>query len=331
MKGAESAADASAATSPRRGIRVIPHSVTPGPPWRQARDVNLSQVYNLPMPPTLKAVAFSLLRIGLAALAVGAVALWAGVRWLERNKLFYPNRAITIIPRSLGMAFEDVTLTTADGVKIHGWFIPKGQGPLAAKDLTVLFCHGNAGNISNRVEKAAILHKLGLSVFVFDYRGFGKSEGTPDEQGTYRDADAAYSYLAEKRGLPPARIVLHGESIGNGIAIETSIRHPSRALIVESAFTSIVGMGKRILPYLPLGLFCTQRYDNLAKLPLVGRPVLIMHSPGDEVIPYEMGQALFAAAAEPKTFLELKGSHDSGFYEAGEAYPDAIKAFLAGP
>ena len=283
------------------------------------------------MPPQLKVVALALLRIGLASLAAGAVALWVGVRWLERNKLFYPSRDITVIPRSLGMAFSDVTLTTSDGVKIHGWFIPKGPGPLASQDLTVLFCHGNAGNISNRVEKAAILHKLGLSVFVFDYRGFGKSEGRPDEQGTYRDADAAYLYLTEKRGIPPARIVLHGESIGNGIAIEAAIRHPSRALIVESAFTSIVGMGKRIMPYLPLGLFCTQRYDHLAKLPHVGRPVLVMHSPGDEVIPFEMGQELFAAAAEPKSWLELKGGHDSGFYEAGEAYPTAIWTFLAQP
>lgn len=281
------------------------------------------------MPPQLKAVALSLLRIGLAALAVGAVALWAGVRWLERNKLFYPNRQITVIPRSLGMGFEDVTLTTYDGVKINGWFIPKGPGPLATKDLTVLFCHGNAGNISNRVEKAAILHKLGLNVFVFDYRGFGLSEGTPDEQGTYRDADAAFVYLTVTRRIPPERLVIHGESIGNGVAIEAALRHPSRALVVESAFTSIVGMGKSVAPFLPLGLFCTQRYDNLAKLPRVGRPVLVMHSPGDEVIPYEMGRTLFAAAAEPKSWLDLKGSHDTGFYEAGEAYPEAIGAFLA--
>lgn len=288
-------------------------------------------VHNLPMPPQLKAVALSLLRIGLAALAVGTVALWAGVRWLERNKLFYPNRVITVIPRSLGMAFEDVTLTTSDGVKIHGWHIPKGPGPLAAKDLTILFCHGNAGNISNRVQKAAILHKLGLNVFVFDYRGFGNSEGTPDEQGTYRDADAVYRHLAETLRIPPERIVLHGESIGNGIAIESAMRHPSRALVVESAFTSIVGMGKIAAPYLPLGLFCTQRYDNLAKLPKVGRPVLVMHSPDDEVIPFRMGQALFTAAAEPKSWLELKGGHDDAFLESGAAYPDAIKAFLAAP
>ncbi|TBR16791.1 alpha/beta hydrolase, partial [bacterium] len=154
------------------------------------------------MPPQLKTVALSLLRIGSAALVLAAVALWAGVRWLERNKLFYPNKVITVIPRSLGMEFEDVTLTAADGVKLNGWFIPA-----AKPGLTVLFCHGNAGNISNRVEKAAILHRLGLNVFVFDYRGFGKSEGSPTEKGTYLDADAAYGYLTKTRGIPPDRIV----------------------------------------------------------------------------------------------------------------------------
>lgn len=279
----------------------------------------------MPLPPRLKAAALSLLRIVSAVTVLASVTLWAGVRWLERNKLYYPNRVITVIPRSLGMAFEDVTLTAADGVKINAWFIPA-----PAPGLTVLFCHGNAGNISSRVEKAAILHKLGLSVLLFDYRGYGMSEGAPSEQGTYLDADAAYGYLTATRKIPPDRIVIHGESIGNGVAIEAARRHPSRALIVESAFTSIVGMGKSVAPFLPLGLFVRTRYDNLAKLPSVGRPVLVMHSRGDEVIPFEMGQELFAAAAPPKRFLEMKGTHDDGFLDSGPAYPEAIRAFLAG-
>ena len=293
--------------------------------------------------PKLRAAAKSAVRVGATSLLAAAIALWAGVHWLERNRLYFPNRVITIIPRSLGMAYEDVSLTTADGVRLQGWFIPaapfkasfKGKtlmtGPLAAEDLTILFCHGNAGNISNRVDKAAILHKLGLSVFLFDYRGFGKSEGRPSEQGTYLDADAAYRYLAETRRIPPGRIVIHGESIGNGVAIETAIRHPSRALIVESAFTSIVDMGKTVLPLLPLQWFVTYRYDNLAKLPKVGRPVLVMHSREDEVIPFEMGRTLFQAAAEPKRFLELKGTHDEGFSDSGPAYPAAIRGFLGRP
>ena len=289
----------------------------------------------------IRAATQSFLRIGAAALAVSLIALWAGVHWLERNRLYYPSRGISVIPQSLGMASEDVTLVTADGVRLHGWFIPaapfraslKGKtlvrGPLASQNLTILFCHGNAGNISNRVDKAAVLHRLGLSVFLFDYRGFGKSEGSPSEQGTYLDADAAYRYLTETRKIPADRIVIHGESIGNGVAIETAVRHPSRALIVESAFTSIVGMGKTVLPHLPLEWFVTYRYDNLAKLPKVGRPVLVMHSRDDEVIPFEMGRALFEAAAEPKRFLELKGTHNDGYLDSGPAYPAAIRDFLA--
>ena len=291
--------------------------------------------------PRLLSAVQSFLRVGAAALAVSLIALWAGVRWLEMNRLYYPSPVITIIPQSLGIASEDVTLTTADGVRLRGWFIPAAPfrasikdkklvtGPLAPQNLTILFCHGNAGNISNRVDKAAVLHKLGLSVLLFDYRGFGESEGSPSEQGTYLDADAAYRYLAETRKIPADRIVLHGESIGNGVAIETAVRHPSRALIVESAFTSIVGMGKSVLPWLPLDWFVTYRYDNLSKISKVGRPVLVMHSRDDEVIPYEMGRALFAAAAEPKRFLELKGTHNDGYADTGPAYPGAIRDFLA--
>lgn len=275
--------------------------------------------------PRLKAAALSLLRIAAAVLALSAAGLWAGVRWLERNKIYYPSRAITVIPRSLGMAFEEVSLTAADGVRLHGWFIPAAP---SGRALTTLFCHGNAGNVSNRVEKAAILHKLGLSVLLFDYRGYGRSEGAPSEQGTYLDADAAYRYLTETRKIPPERLVIHGESIGNGVAVEAAVRHPSRALIVESAFTSIAGMGESVAPFLPLRWFVSTRYDNLAKLPKVGRPVLVMHSRGDEVIPFEMGEALFAAAAPPKRFLAMKGSHDDGYLESGPAYPEAIRAFL---
>jgi fermentation-respiration switch protein FrsA (DUF1100 family) len=271
----------------------------------------------------------SLLRIGAAAFVLAMIALWAGVRWLERNKLYYPSREISVIPRTLGMPFEDVSLVTADRMRLHGWFIPAPlQGPLASEGLAILLCHGNAGNISNRVQKAALLHQLGLSVLLFDYRGFGKSEGTPSEPGTYLDADAAYAYLTQTRKIPAERIVIHGESIGNGVAIEAALRHPSRALIVESAFTSIAGMGKSVVPWLPLQWFVTWRYDNLAKLPKVGRPILVMHSRDDEVIPFAMGQALFAAACEPKRFLELKGSHNDGFAESGAAYPEAILSFL---
>ncbi|HAM36697.1 MAG TPA: alpha/beta hydrolase [Elusimicrobia bacterium] len=264
---------------------------------------------------------------------------WFGLGRLENSIIFIPSRQFAIIPASFGLAHKEVYLITSDGERLHGWFLPEApwkpkpsarptRGPLAGKGLVLLYCHGNAGNISNRVHKADIFHRLGFSVLLFDYRGYGRSSGRASEIGTYRDAEAAYRYLVETKGFGPQRVVIYGESLGNGVALETALRHPPGALILESAFTSIADMGREIFPWLPARWVLRTRYDNLAKISRVRCPVLVMHSREDRVVPFRMGQALFAAAAQPKEFLEMIGSHDEGYIDMADAYPRTILEFL---
>ncbi|MBI5242594.1 MAG: alpha/beta hydrolase [Elusimicrobia bacterium] len=272
-------------------------------------------------------------------LAAGLTALWFALRWFERANIYFPSRDFALMPQSFGLKYEELSLKTEDEVKIHGWFIPAvpfkaspkaepADGPLASKGLVLLYCHGNAGNISGRAFKANIFHRLGLGVLLFDYRGYGRSEGRPSERGTYLDAEAAYRWLTEERRVPPERILLYGESLGNAIAVETALRHAPKALILESAFTSITDMGKLIFPFLPVRWMTTIRYDNLAKIPSIRCPVLILHSRDDAIVPFEMSRRLFEAAPSPKEFFEMRGTHDDGYIDSGEAYPRAIQAFL---
>jgi fermentation-respiration switch protein FrsA (DUF1100 family) len=266
--------------------------------------------------------------VAAAELAFLAALSWTGLRLFEKANIYHPSRDFTIVPGTFGLAHEEVALAASDGVRLHGWFLPAARGPLAGQGLVLLYCHGNAGNISDRVSQAALFHRLGLSVLLFDYRGYGKSAGSPSEEGTYRDGEAAYRFLAEAKGFPPDKIVIYGESLGNGIALETALRHAPKALILDSAFTSIADMGREIFPWLPVRLMVTMRYDNLAKIPRVHCPVLVMHGRQDRVVPFRMGRALFAAAPQPKEFLELKGGHDDGCQETGEACTNAVQAFL---
>jgi len=241
--------------------------------------------------------------------------------------VYHPDRNLSMIPNSFGLAFEDLRLATEDGTAIHGWYLP---APSSKPGFVLLYCHGNAGNISHRLTKARMLRPLGLAILLFDYRGYGRSAGTPSEEGTYWDAEAAYRYLVDKKGYPPERIILYGESLGSAVALELALRRGSRALILESPFTSVMEMGQRILPFLPLRWLLRYHYDNLAKIPRLREPLLILHSPQDDVVPYEMGRRLFEAAPEPKRFFELRGDHNDGFLETGDAYPKAFADFLSG-
>jgi uncharacterized protein len=257
--------------------------------------------------------------------AVGLIALAAYlVSSLERRSLYFPFREIGGTPKSIGLAYESVTLTAKDGVKIHAWWIP-------AKDarLSVLFSHGNAGNISHRLEKLKILHNLGLNVLMFDYRGYGESEGIPTEKGTYLDAEAAYDHLLLQRSVPKNRIVFVGESLGCAVATELAVRHPAAAMILESPFTSTIAMGKLVFPWLPVKAIVRYKYDNLEKISRLTLPLLILHSEDDEIVPFAMGQALFAASKSPaKRFVELQGGHNDGFLTSEKIYGHAIKQFL---
>jgi hypothetical protein len=192
--------------------------------------------------------------------------------------------------------------------------------------MAVLFCHGNGGNISHRLDKAARLRRTGVSLLFFDYRGYGLSEGAPSEQGTYQDAEAAYQWLLQ-RGAKG--VVFYGESLGCAVATEMARRHPeARGLILESPFTSTVAMAQLIFPRLPVSWILRYRYDNLAKIPGLRMPLLILHSPQDEIVPFAMGKRLFAAAPEPKRFVEMAGGHNDGYIDFGERYAAEVKRFL---
>ncbi len=248
---------------------------------------------------------------------------WLGLRSLEQHSLYHPDKDVFATPRAYQWAFEDLHLTTEDGAKISGWYIP------GTERFVILFCHGNAGTISNRLDKAVRLRETGAGLLMFDYRGYGESKGTPSEVGTYRDAEAAYRYLTETKGIPQDRILFEGESLGCAVALEMALRHPGAGLILESPFTSTVAMGKRIFPWLPVKWIVHYRYDNLAKIPRLKIPLLIMHSPQDGIVPFDMGQELFAAAPEPKTFFQLVGGHNDGYVEAGEGYVRTLQSFVA--
>ncbi len=256
-----------------------------------------------------------------------AYVTFAFVMFLLQSRLIYypnmPSRAVTATPDQAGLIYERVEFAAKDGVRLDGWFLP-AEMPRGV----LLFFHGNAGNISHRLESLRIFRDLGLSTFIFDYRGYGRSEGKVSEQGTYRDAEAAWLYLTVERGVPEQSIVYFGRSLGASIAAHLAMTHVPKALILESAFTSAPDVAARTYPFLPVRWLARFQYNTREYLKSVTAPVLIVHSPQDEIIRFEHGRALFASANEPKRFLEILGGHNEGFLVSGKTYVDAIDAFL---
>lgn len=261
----------------------------------------------------------------LAAVTATLLALSAMARPADRLVYFPSREHDGGTPAMYGLPYEDVALTAADGVALHAWWVP---APAARR--SVLFLHGNAGNISHRVDKLAVLNGLDASVLLLDYRGYGHSDGTPDEAGTYRDADAAYAWL-RARGVPAESIVAYGESLGGPIAADLASRQPLAGLVLESSPSSILGVAQYHYPLLPVSWFLSIRYDALARLPAVRTPVLIMHSPRDEIVPFAMAEELYAAAPGRKKLVRLDGGHNDAFVVAAEVYQAALREFLLGP
>lgn len=241
----------------------------------------------------------------------------------QSRLVFFPSRKIIATPGAVGLEYEDVYFKSTDGLKLHGWFIP-ADNPSG----TLLFCHGNAGNISGRIESVSLFHNLGLSVFIFDYRGYGKSQGKPSEKGTYLDAEAAWDYLTTLRKINSEKIIVFGRSLGGAVAAWVAREQTCGGAIIESAFTSIKDIGSELYPYLPVRLlsrfeYATEEYIRGAKC-----PVLIVHSRDDEMMPFNHGRRLFEAVSEPKEFLEISGSHNDGFLVSGEKYTTGINSFI---
>lgn len=241
----------------------------------------------------------------------------------QRRLVYFPSRAIVLTPGDMGMQYEDVALRTEDGVRIHAWFVP-GDPDKA----TILFCHGNGGNLSHRVDTARVFHELGYSSLLFDYRGYGLSEGKPTEAGTYRDAAAAWDHLIQTRGLSARQIVVAGRSLGGAVAAWLAKeRHPA-ALVLESSFSSFVDMGRAAYPIFPVRLLARFRYDTTAYAKEAGCPVLVIHSPQDDIVPYKLGCRLYDALPQPKEFLDIRGSHNDGYAVSGPMYTRGLADFL---
>jgi len=237
--------------------------------------------------------------------------------------LYSPVREVPYNPADIGLAFEKVVFETEDGLKLSAWFIPAEKA-----ELTVLFCHGNGGNMTHRLDTINILNELGLNCFIFDYRGYGSSQGKPSERGTYLDVEAAYKWLTEKKKIPSQNIILFGRSLGGSIAAYLATRVEAKGLIVESSFTSYVDMGRKFYPYMPVRLAAAYSYKTIDYVRQVHRPIMIIHSRNDEVIPFEFGLRLYDVANEPKEFVEIFGTHNDGFLFSGETYRKAWSNWL---
>jgi len=259
-------------------------------------------------------------------IVAGYVLLIAVVYFMQARMLYLPNmpgRALTMTPTDAGMDYQDVLIETADEVILHGWFVA-GQS-----SRVLLFFHGNAGNISHRLESIRQFRDLGLSVLIIDYRGYGQSGGSTTEEGIYRDADAAWRYLTEDRGIAAGEIVIFGRSLGASVASHLASQQRPLALIVESSFTSVPDVAQELYPWLParwLSRFSHATGDYIRD---VDCPVLVTHSRDDEIIPFHHGEAIFAAANEPRTFLELRGSHNDAFLRDQRIYMEGVRSFLA--
>ena len=263
----------------------------------------------------------------LLIIAITILLIWIGIGWFERSNLFYPTTDLAATPADFHLPYDNVTLTTPDGEKLNAWFFPVAPQQ-KEKEFTILLHHGNGGNISHRLDKIARLHKLGFHVFIFDYRGFGKSSGKPNEKGLYLDAETALQYLATQKNIPLGQIVFYGESLGGAVATEMAARHQGKALILEDTFTSTVNMSKFLFPWLPAQYLVQNRFDNVSKIPTIKCPILIFHSREDETVPFFMGESLYKAAPKGTKFIELSGPHNDAYALCSQQYEEGIVQFL---
>ena len=260
------------------------------------------------------------------ALALGVI---MGFLWtqLESRFIFFPTRELITHPGMAGLSYEEINFTTVEGRRLHGWFIP---GQTADNSMTWLWLHGNGGNISHRVEEVAMVHhRLDVNVMIFDYQGYGLSEGKPTEQGVYADARAALKYLTQRPEVTSDKIVYFGRSLGAAVAVNLASVEPPLGLVLVSPFSSVEDMAKLGYPFLPVGWLTRGRFDSVKTIALVNRPVLIVHGALDDTVPPAQAEKLFHAANEPKRFLVLpNASHNDTSTSGGENYWNALEQFM---
>jgi len=256
-------------------------------------------------------------------LAYAAVVLL--VFLFQSRLVYYPEvgREVAATPKAYGLAFEPAEIRTADGETLQAWWVPaeNAQG-------SVLFFHGNAGNISHRLDYLQMFNRLRYSTLIVDYRGYGGSTGRPSEEGTYRDAEAAWDYLRHSRSVRSRDLVVAGESLGCAVATWLAARVQPRAVLLFSPFTSVNDLGAEIYWFLPVRLISRIRYDNMENLKRIRAPLFVAHSRDDDIIPYRHGRRLFESGGEPKAFLEMRGGHNQGFIFTRPEWIAEMAAFL---
>lgn len=237
--------------------------------------------------------------------------------------VFFPYQNLVETPTAWGLEYEDIYLSSRSGEKLHGWYIPHKEA-----EKVVLFLHGNGGNISHRGDSIEIFHRLGLNVLIIDYRGYGKSEGSPSEEGLYEDARTAWQYLISKRGFRSELIIVFGRSIGTAVAIKLAVEEGPKKVILESAFSSSRDMADKVLPLISRIVVMRYPFNSMKRIKDVNAQLLMLHSPDDEIIPYRLGEKLYRAANEPKQFVKLKGNHNYGFMLSQPEYERALDRFI---
>lgn len=263
--------------------------------------------------------------IGLTALLAAYGVIAADLYFHQSARVYRPTTSWKTTPSSEGYRFESVPFTAADGTSLSGWFVPASSRERGV----ILFFHGNHGNISYEMAPIALYHNLGYSIFLIDYRGYGKSAGKPSEKGIAMDADAALSWLVNEKGYLTHEIIYCGRSFGAAVAIPLATRSKPRALIVEAAFSSLGDIAADLHPYFPTRHLLKEKYDSESVMGKVTSPVLVAHSKEDDLIPVAHGRRLYAAANEPKTYFEFIGPHNNNRHPLSQAmYRKGVGEFL---
>ncbi len=276
----------------------------------------------------MKILNYTLSIIGI--LLIVLILLLVMISALEKQMIYYPAKYPEGFwePERFGVAAKDCWFTADDDVKLHGWY---AEGAGSDLNITLLWYHGNAGNITHRLENMRDLLDLGVNVFIIDYRGYGKSEGEPDEAGIYKDGVAAYDYLINEKQHTGDTVVLFGRSLGAAVAVEVATQREIRGMILESAFTDAKAMARVLMPFLPVGAMISSKFDSIGKIKNIHIPVLFTHGNRDTIVPYELGRKLYEAANHPKEFYTIEGAdHNDTYIVGGAAYYQKIKEFLEG-
>ncbi len=258
----------------------------------------------------------------LKMLIYGYLTILALMYIFQSKLIYFPTTNINTNPNSVGLEYQSIIFESNDKTKLHAWYIPKKDAKT-----TILFLHGNAGNISHRLSSIELFNSLGMNVFIFDYRGYGLSEGSPSEQNTYDDAKNAWNYLLKDKNIKAENIIIFGRSLGGAIAAKLGSSAKPKAIILESTFTTIKELASDVYPFVPEALIHFS-YETTKYLKDINYPILVIHSEDDNIIPFKYGEAIFKNANEPKTFVKIRGDHNYGFLQSKDIYLPALKKFL---